>query len=120
MGKVLIIEDDDQTRALIGHVVEAIGHEFEATNNGHDGLEMAYAIQPDLIIMDVRLPGQVDGRDVTRLIKSDAQMSHIPIMIVSVPLSPADDQYAREAGCDEYLPKPFHIQKLKDSILNYL
>lgn len=119
MQTVLIVEDDHQTRKLVSSLIESIGYQAMSIDSARDAVAQIPDLQPDLVIMDVRLPG-MDGREATRILKGDDRTRHIPILIVAVPLSPEDQALALEAGCDEFITKPFSVRDLTDAIRRHI
>jgi two-component system cell cycle response regulator DivK len=107
--RVLVIEDNVDMREFLARVLDRQGYDFLEAGDGEEGLAIARAQQPDLILMDISLPA-LDGFEVTRQLKQDAAMGHIPIVAVTAHARPADEQRALEAGCDGYLSKPYSLR----------
>jgi CheY-like chemotaxis protein len=101
-AKLLIVEDSELNRDLLVQIFEA-SYEIELAADGRSALEMATAEQPDLILMDIGLPG-MSGLDVVRAIR--ARSHDVPIIAVSSRVMPGDRELALEAGCDEFVAKP--------------
>jgi len=118
--KILVVEDERDNRNIIAIYVKGIGFDAVAVSNGPEALRLARATLPDLILMDLALPG-VTGDQVIAELKSDAETSRIPIFIISA-LPDSDDvfQSAIAAGADEVFSKPFSFKELGDAIRRYL
>jgi two-component system cell cycle response regulator DivK len=106
VGKqVLLVEDDAISLRLMRDVLEAQGYRTEQTTNGLDAFSAAQRLRPDLIVLDIGLPG-MDGVEVTRKLKAEPQLSHIPVLAVSAYAMPADEERLLKAGGAAYLTKP--------------
>ncbi len=111
IGSVLLVDDDDDLRFILLTHLRAIGFTaFEATN-GEDAVRLAESQQPDLIIMDVGLPG-MDGIAATRSLKNNPTTEHIPVIILTARSMSQDVVQGLEAGAHEYLAKPFDVTEL--------
>lgn len=117
--RILIIEDQLDNRQIMHDVLAASGYESLEAITGEEGLAMAEREKPDLILMDIQLPG-MDGYEVTRRIKANAALNHIPIIAVTSYALSGDDQKAFAAGCDGYLTKPVSPRVLLRKIKQYL
>ena len=100
-------------------LLTSVGYELIEAVTGEEGLTMAEAEVPELILMDIQLPG-MDGYEVTRRIKANPALSHIPIIAVTSYALSGDDQKALEAGCDAYVTKPFDPAELLAKIQEFL
>jgi two-component system cell cycle response regulator DivK len=107
-GKVLVVEDNDLNMKLFCDLLHSFGYETFQCRDGAKAVELARAELPDLIIMDIQLP-EVSGLDITRWLKDDSQVAHIPVLAVTAFAMRADEQRVREAGCEGYLSKPIQI-----------
>jgi DNA-binding response OmpR family regulator len=105
---ILIVEDDDAIRDIVGSVLESQGYTARIARNGLEGLEQFYLILPDLIIMDVNMP-QMDGWETLRKLR---QVSGCPVIMLTVSGSTEDIVKGLELGADDYLSKPFGAQEL--------
>ena len=103
---VLIVEDNPNNRMIMRDMMEVQGHKTLEAVDGSAGLAMALEHRPDLILMDVQLPG-MDGYEVTRRLKTQDETKHIPIVAVTSYAMKGEEERAREAGCDAYVTKPF-------------
>lgn len=109
--KILIIDDDVDTLKLVGLMLERQGYQITVASNGAQGLTKANAENPDLILLDVMMP-DMDGYEVTQLLRNDPGLAHIPIIMFTAK-SMVDDKVAGfEAGVDDYLTKPTHPAEL--------
>jgi two-component system cell cycle response regulator DivK len=120
MGKViLVIEDQEDNRRIMRDLLTSKGYEVIEALNGLDGVNAAETHRPDLILMDIQLPG-IDGYEATRRIKANPEIKKIPIIVVTSYALSGDDVKAFEAGCNAYVAKPFSPRKLLEKILEYL
>jgi two-component system, cell cycle response regulator DivK len=117
--RILVIEDHEENRRLLRDLLTSFGYELTEAVTGEDGLTAAEANPPDLILMDIQLPG-IDGYEVTRRIKANPSLRHIPVIAVTSYALSGDDVKALEAGCDAYVTKPFDPAELLDKIRGYL
>ncbi|MBA3653307.1 MAG: response regulator [Actinobacteria bacterium] len=111
MAKVLIVEDNPANMKLASLLVRNAGHTVLGAVDAETGLTIARADQPDLILMDVQLPG-MDGLAATALLKRDASTAAIPVIALSALAMKADEENSRIAGCDAYIVKPLRYQEL--------
>lgn len=105
MNTVLIIEDNEQNSYLARFILEKIGHRVESVTNGPDGIAAALRLKPDLILLDIQLPG-MDGHQVAAEIRSRPDLSSIPILAVTSFAMAGDRERILKAGCTGYLEKP--------------
>jgi len=120
MAHVLMVDDDRHSRQIVRDLLESVdGFEIIEAVTGPDGVLAAEAHQPDLILMDIQLPG-FDGFEATRRIKANPALQHIPIIAVTSYAMGGDEARAMEAGCDGYLSKPFRPTALLDTIRSFL
>lgn len=103
--RVLLVEDDAISLKLMRDVLEAQGYRTWEATNGIDALEEARCSHPDLIVLDIGLPG-MDGVEVTRQLKAEPLLNQIPVLAVSAYAMPADEQRLLRAGGAAYLTKP--------------
>lgn len=105
---VLVVEDNELNMRLFCDLLDAFGYETHMCRDGAKAVEIARAELPNLIIMDIQLP-EVSGLDITRWIKDDPDLTHIPVLAVTAFAMRADEQRVREAGCEGYLSKPIQM-----------
>ncbi len=112
---VLIVEDNELNMKLFQDLLEAHGFETLQTKDGKQALQMAQEHRPDLIIMDIQLPG-MSGLEVTRWIKNNENIKHIPIIAVTAFAMKGDEEKMREGGCEAYLAKPISVAQFIDTV----
>jgi CheY-like chemotaxis protein len=117
--RVLIVEDNHLDSALFGALLESQGHQVLKAANATDGLKLAREEEPDLIIMDVRLP-DMSGFDATRTLKAEDATRNIPVIVTSAYGPYADKDELRECGCDAYMPTPIEITGFVNLIHSFL
>lgn len=117
--RILVIEDNEDNRRIVRDLLTSVGYEIIEAVTGEEGVTMAGTHVPELILMDIQLPG-LDGYDATRRIKADSTLRHIPIIAVTSYALSGDDVKAFEAGCDGYVSKPFSPRALLAKIREYL
>jgi two-component system cell cycle response regulator DivK len=117
--RILVVEDQEDNRKIMRDLLAASGYTSIEATTGDQGLAMAEREVPDLILMDIQLPG-LDGYEVTRRIKANPALKHIPIIAVTSYALSGDDQKAFAAGCDGYVTKPFSPRQLLAKIREYL
>ncbi|HEY8807354.1 MAG TPA: response regulator [Candidatus Limnocylindria bacterium] len=116
MARILIIEDEANNLDVARRIVRGAGHEALTATDGLAGLEMARREHPDAVLVDLLLP-KLDGWSVTRAIREEAWAAKIPIVAVSALAMQADRERAREAGCDDFVTKPYAPAELR-AVLN--
>lgn len=116
---VLIVEDNELNMKLFNDLLEAQGYRTVKTSDGVEALKLAREHRPDLILMDIQLP-EVSGIEVTRWIKDDDSIRHIPVIAVTAFAMKGDEERIREGGCDAYLSKPISVMKFIETVRSYL
>lgn len=116
MKRILMVEDQPDIRKLIRMTLEFEDYEVHEAEDGETGLQRALALRPDLVLLDVMLPGAMDGLEVCRRLRADASVAAIPVLMVTARGMATDVEAAREAGADEYLFKPFSPHELIETI----
>ena len=111
MAKLLIIEDTENNRVLLTRRLRLAGHEILTAVDAETGLAVAQAQKPDLIVMDVGLPG-MDGWEATRHLKADPATAKIPVIALTAHVMEGDREKSLEAGCDDYETKPIDFPRL--------
>jgi len=109
---VLAADDDPLIRELIQFRLERSGYEVVTAENGDDALRLALERRPDLVVLDVMMPG-LNGYEVTRRLRADEETSRVPIILLTARVQEADVAQGFEAGADDYLTKPFSPQELR-------
>ena len=118
--RILVVEDDEDSRRILRDLLASADYQMLEAEDGKQGIAVAEAQRPDLILMDIQLP-LVDGYDATRRIKTNPELRSIPIIVVtSLALSDGEAK-ARAAGCDDYITKPYSprqlLAKIKEQLL---
>jgi CheY-like chemotaxis protein len=104
---------------LVGRIVEAEKHDFLSAADGPAALGLIEQERPDLILLDINIPG-VDGLEIARRLKANATLSAIPIIATTANVLIGDRERCLEAGCDAYLPKPLDVRELQEVLRAYL
>ncbi|MEO8158746.1 MAG: response regulator [Betaproteobacteria bacterium] len=115
MARILIIEDNPANLKLALLLLRNVGHQVLSATDAETGLTLARADQPDLILMDIQLPG-MDGLAATALLKKDPATSAIPIIALTAMAMKEDREKTKVAGCDAYIAKPLRYQELYAAI----
>ncbi len=108
--KILVVEDNPLNLELLRDILLAEGYEVIEAGDGAAGIEIARLERPDLILMDLQLPG-LDGLEATRQIRADSRIASIPIVAVTAHAMKGDDERAREAGCTGFVTKPIDVRQ---------
>lgn len=116
---VLCIEDNKTNMLLVSRIVEAEGYELLRAEDGPAALELLKGEKPDIILLDVNIPG-IHGLDLARMIKEDDRLAEIPLIATTANVLVGDKERCLEAGCDEYLPKPLDIRRLRQVMREHL
>lgn len=119
MLTILIIEDDPETAQLLADVLTLNGYAFHQAARAQEGIELARTMKPNLILLDIALPG-MSGLEVAKRLKQDPTTKHIPIIAVTALAMKADRESALAAGCDEYIAKPIIVNNLVKEIRRFL
>jgi two-component system, cell cycle response regulator DivK len=109
--RILVTEDNEDNRRILRDLLTSAGYEVIEAVTGEEGVRLAETQRPDLILMDVQLPG-FDGYEATRRIKGNLALRQIPVIAVTSYALSGDDVKARAAGCDAYVAKPFSPRDL--------
>ena len=116
---VLLVDDDPVILKLLQVNFEMEGYDVITASDGVEGLEMARAEQPDIILLDIMMP-KMDGLEVTRHLKADENLKSIPIVLLSAKAQASDVQAGKDAGADDYLTKPFDPLELLSRVSEIL
>jgi CheY-like chemotaxis protein len=108
-ARVLVIEDNPMNMELVSDLLRIEGHHVLEARTAFEALNLLRDVTPDLILMDIQLPG-LNGLDLTRKLKEDQRTSRIPVIAITAYAMMGDDEKALEAGCAGYIPKPIDIQ----------
>jgi two-component system, cell cycle response regulator DivK len=118
-ARILLVEDHPGSRELAEVILERAGYEVIAAADGETGLATARELHPDLIVMDVNLPG-LDGLEVTRRLKAQPSTWEIPVLAVTAYAMRGDEERVLAAGCNGYLTKPIDRQLLLSTVARLL
>ncbi len=110
MKKVLIVEDNPANMKLSIFLLETAGFEVISATNAETGLSLARSERPDLILMDIQLPG-MDGLEAIGLLKRDPVLHYIPVIALTALAMKGDEERIRAAGCNGYIAKPIRYQE---------
>jgi CheY-like chemotaxis protein len=113
---ILIVEDQSDIRKLIRMTLECGPYEVHEVDNGDAAIHMVQAFRPDLVLLDVMMPGTLDGYQVCARIKKDPQSSHTPVLMLTARGKDADLQMGEAVGANGYLTKPFSPLELIDTV----
>lgn len=119
MARILVIEDNTANMKLVVFLLESEGHDVLQANDAEHGIRLAREQLPELILMDVQLPG-MDGLVATRLLKGDAATRAIKVVALTAFAMRGDEENIRAAGCDGYIAKPIRYQEFLQTVANML
>jgi DNA-binding response OmpR family regulator len=119
MARILIVDDEEEMLKSIKLTLEGLGHECLFASDGLEALDKARKWSPDLIILDIMLPG-LDGFQVSRYLKFDSKFRHIPIIMLTAKSDEKDKALGFEAGTNEYLTKPFTLEEFMGVVSRYV
>lgn len=111
MPKILLVDDDHMVQMVVTRFLQKKGYEVLIASNGEEGIKMAFVHEPDLILMDLRLP-ILDGWQATRLLKEAPTTNHIPVMALTTQTLFADRQKCLAIGFDDFAAKPIQFEQL--------
>ncbi len=112
---ILIVEDDEMSMKLENDLLQAHGYDTLQSVDGKDAIQLARDHHPDLIIMDIQLPG-VSGTEHTKMLKADDQLKDIPVLAVTAFAMKGDEEKIRAAGCDGYIAKPISVPHFLETV----
>ncbi len=115
MGKVLVVEDNQASMALAVFLLQSAGHTVLSATDAESGVTLARDEQPNLILMDIQLPG-MDGLEATSLLKRDDVTRDIPVVALTALAMKGDEERIRAAGCNGYIAKPMNYQEFLATI----
>ncbi|MDQ3068858.1 MAG: response regulator [Acidobacteriota bacterium] len=119
MARILIVEDNPANMTLAKFLVESAGHTVISAADAEEGLAMARMGIPDLILMDIQLPG-MDGLQATQLLKQDEATARIPVIALTALAMKGDEARIRAAGCDGYIAKPIAYRTFLETVTTHL
>lgn len=117
--KVLIVEDNELNMKLFHDLLDSQGYETLQTREGLQALALARLHKPDLILMDIQLP-EISGLEVTKWLKDDEELSHIPVVAVTAFAMKGDEERIRQGGCEAYISKPISVMHFLDVVRKHL
>jgi len=118
-AKVLVVEDTEDTADFVKLLLSAEGYDVHVAYNGEDGLRAVRDFAPDVMLVDIQLPG-IDGLELTRRVRADPATADAAIIVFTAFVQEEDRRRAFDAGCDGFIPKPFPVQTLRDEIQRLL
>ncbi len=118
-AKILVVEDNPMNLELVRDILTAAGYEVLEANDGAAGVEIAVLERPDLILMDLQLPG-MDGFEATRRIRAEKRTAATPIVAVTAHAMRGDDEKARAAGCSGFIAKPIDVKGFAAAVAAFL
>lgn len=116
---ILVVEDNELNMKLFEDLLQAHGYRILTTKDGKEALRMAKEHRPDLVLMDIQLP-EISGLEVTRLMKADADIRHIPVVAVTAFAMKGDEEKIRQGGCEGYISKPISVSRFIETIQKFL
>ena len=119
MKLILIVEDNDKNLKLVRDVLQVKGYATVEAGNAEDGIVLARERKPDLVLMDIQLPG-MSGIDAIGVLRADAATAAIPVVAVTASVMPQDRNKIMEAGFDAYIGKPINLKEFLDTVRNML
>lgn len=118
-ARILIVEDQEDNRRILRDLLTSVGYEVLEAVRGDEGVSMAVQEQPDLVLMDIQLPG-IDGYEATRQIRATPALASVPIIAVTSYALSGDDAKAFAAGCNAYVTKPYSPRALLAKVKEFL
>jgi two-component system cell cycle response regulator DivK len=117
--KILIVEDNELNMKLFNDLLQAHGYETLQSKDGKEALKLARDNMPDLILMDIQLP-EISGLEITRMLKEDDGLKHIPVIAVTAFAMKGDEEKIREGGCEGYIAKPISVGNFLETVASFL
>jgi two-component system cell cycle response regulator DivK len=118
-ARVLYIEDKSDNRLLVRRILGAEDVEVIEAENAEQGITLAQLERPDLILMDINMPGK-DGYTATNDIRQMPELDHIPIIALTANVMKGDKERTLDAGCDGYIPKPIDVDRFPSEVMNFI
>ena len=115
MSTVLIIEDNEKNMKLARDVLQAKGYQTLEATSGEDGVKLARQHVPDLVLMDIQLPG-INGIDAFKQIRADAKTARVPVVALTASVTPTDRSAINAAGFDAFVSKPINLKEFLDTV----
>ena len=117
--RILVVEDNSLNFKLVRDVLEYAGYEVVGADSGEEGLQVAEDLPPDLVLMDLQLPG-IDGTETMRRLRGGVLADDVPVIALSAMVMDQDHSAAKSAGFDGYLNKPISVRSLPDQVASFL
>jgi two-component system, cell cycle response regulator DivK len=115
MSTVLIVEDNEKNMKLARDVLQAKGYKTLEATSGEDGVKLAKQHVPDLVLMDIQLPG-INGIDAFKQIRADAKTARVPVVALTASVTPTDRSAINAAGFDAFVSKPINLKEFLDTV----
>ncbi|MEN3371582.1 response regulator [Dechloromonas sp. ZS-1] len=115
-GKILVVEDRPEIRLLVAMAVKPFGHTLIEADSGKAGLAAIHLHRPDLILLDVMMPGEINGFGICRIVKQDPELRDTPVVMMTALAQASDIEEGMAAGADDYIVKPFSLVALRSII----
>jgi two-component system cell cycle response regulator DivK len=120
MAKIMLVEDAADTRDLIRAIMEMAGHTVDCAVTGEEGIAKIRMLRPDVILMDMSLPGSLSGLDVVYSLRADSAFADTPILALTAHALVEDRQRSLAGGCDEHITKPiFDLEEFTEIVSRY-
>jgi two-component system cell cycle response regulator DivK len=120
MAKIMLVEDAADTRDLVTAILEMAGHSVDFAVTGEEGITKIQTLLPDVILMDMSLPGKMSGLDVVHLLRADAAFDETPILALTAHALLDDRRRSLAVGCDEHITKPiFDLEEFAETVSRY-
>ena len=119
MSSILIVEDNEKNMKLVRDILQHKGHATLEATTGEEGVQLALARRPDLILMDIQLPG-IDGIEALRRIREDGALDAVPVVAISASVMPDDQRHIVASGFDAFLTKPISLKPFLATVERFL
>jgi two-component system cell cycle response regulator DivK len=116
---ILVVEDNERNLKLVRDVLEYVGYDVRVARTAEDGIALAVKERPDLVLMDLQLPG-IDGMEALRRLRENVRTADIPVIAVTAQAMKQDRERALEAGFNGYIEKPISIRAFPDQVRSFL
>ena len=116
---ILIVEDNDLNMKLFNDLLQAHGYNTVQTMDGRDAVKLAREHRPDLILMDIQLP-EISGLEVTKWLKEDDDLRHIPVVAITAFAMKGDEERIRSGGCEAYISKPISVGNFLETVHRFV
>ncbi len=116
MSTILVADDEPTLGELLAELLRRLGHEVTVVRSGQAALDACAAAPPDLVVLDVGMPGDVDGLEATRRLRSRGETARVPVLLLTARGSDADVSAGFEAGASDYLVKPFGAREVRERV----